>query len=57
MLALGLIKELCSHVERALTEMDSEHVGADFAYISTINACNNTDDSIIGPTLQIRKST
>lgn len=37
--------------------MGSEHGGADFAYISTINACNNTDDSIIGPTFQIRKST
>lgn len=30
-------------------------MGADFAYISAINACNNTDDSIFGPTLQIRK--
>jgi len=26
--ALGLIKELCSQVERALTEMDSEHCGS-----------------------------
>lgn len=42
-------------MERALTEIDSKHFGADFAYISTINACNNTHDSIIDPTLQIRK--